>query len=192
MSCKKEHTQPSVVSSKEEIAFLDAFLRSQFEPAVVSLHPLVIEEQPSVEMLADGENYARFQEGLMEQWKHKSRSYTEAVKDFCAKNDPSSKPGTICHPTVKHILISRSEMKLLFDKERKKEEKDGWSLFYEKYPHSPGIITLSLPGFSRDGKTAVIYMGNQSHWLAGHGGIYVYQNKNGEWKQETELPEWIS
>ena len=57
----------------------------------------------------------------------------------------------------------------------------GWKKFYKSYPDSPGIITISRPGFSRGGKIAVIYMWNQVADLSGRGRIFVLENRNGKW-----------
>jgi hypothetical protein len=74
------------------------------------------------------------------------------------------------------------------------EGKDGWQEFYKFHPKSPGIITLSRPGFSKDGGLAVIYMGNQANWLVGGGRIHVLEKKEGKWVKRLMFigPQWVS
>ncbi len=92
--------------------------------------------------------------------------------------------------SIKHVAITDRQLKELFGI----NGKNGWEEFYKIYPKSPGIITLSRPGFSNNGTLAVIYMGIQSNGLAGYGQIYVLEEKEGKWVElKTQIgPSWIS
>ena len=57
-----------------------------------------------------------------------------------------------------YVLLSQSEMGQIFGQNR-----DGWQLFYERYPDAPGITTLSKVGFNNTLDQALVYVGTMSH-----------------------------
>lgn len=88
-----------------------------------------------------------------------------------------------------HVVLSPSESEDLF----RTPGGGGWDRFYERYPDSPGIITLSLPGLSADGTVAAIHLADQRHGLAGAGKICVYRKMNAMWvKDDFEIYLWVS
>ena len=48
----------------------------------------------------------------------------------------------------------------------------GWETFYKNYPSAPGITEVSRVGFNKSFDQALVYVGTQSHYLAG-AGYYV-------------------
>lgn len=71
---------------------------------------------------------------------------------------------------------------------------DGWDRFYAKYPNSPKIITISRVGFNQRGDVAMVYVGEQRHWLAGGGQICVLRKQKGKWMLTPAMigSVWIS
>ncbi len=86
------------------------------------------------------------------------------------------------------VLISNEEVNAIFSQ----ESEDGWELFYKKYPDSQGLMTLSAVGFNFAYTSAVVYMGNQSHWLAGAGYMIVLEKRDGKWVIIDQQMIWIS
>ncbi|HSV43940.1 MAG TPA: hypothetical protein VLJ10_05230 [Candidatus Bathyarchaeia archaeon] len=172
-----------------EALFVDYVLGEEYASSVTKAIPLVIEEGLSAGWLVTINSVEECTADLVQDEKNPDKKLMEAVQDFCAKNSQASTIDAIGPLTVKHIVMTKTQMDELFA-----DQGDGWDKFYQLYPESPGIITLSRPGFSADETLAVIYIGNQSHWLAGHGGIRIYRKKDGKWVDEREGlgPSWVS
>lgn len=86
-----------------------------------------------------------------------------------------------------YVLLTRAEMSKIFS-----QNQDGWQIFYEQFPGTPGITTLSQVGFNYTFDQALVYVGTMSHWLAG-AGYYVLLNKvNGAWVVDQQVMSWIS
>jgi hypothetical protein len=98
------------------------------------------------------------------------------------------------HPVSPHmdlgtayVLLTQEEMSKIFS-----QNQDGWQIFYEQFPGTPGITTLSQVGFNHTFDQALVYVGTMSHWLAG-AGYYVLLNKvNGAWVVDQQVMSWIS
>jgi len=86
-----------------------------------------------------------------------------------------------------YVLLSQSEMSQIFSQNR-----DGWELFYERYPDAPGITTLSKVGFNNTLDQALVYVGTMSHWLAGAGYYVLLKKSNGSWIVDQQVMTWIS
>jgi hypothetical protein len=184
--------QPEKPVSKavEGVSFVDAFLRLEFASHVSNGVPLVINHQLSIGIRHIYEDTAAFVADLIKDAERQDKRLVEAVKGFVSGNTGMNTIAALGELTVKYVVLTEKQETELFQT----KGKDGWDEFYKIYPKSPGIITLSRPGFSMDGNLAVIYMGNQTHWLAGHGRIHVFQREDGKWV-ETEMrigPEWVS
>ena len=114
----------------------------------------------------------------------------EALADYISKNragkfellDGLLKLG------APHRLISETEMTEMFagDCER------GWERFYRKYPGAQGDMTLSRVGFNKVRDTALAYIGNQSHCLAGAGYLVILKKRDGTWRVAEKRMVWIS
>lgn len=86
-----------------------------------------------------------------------------------------------------YVLLSQEEMSRIFS-----QNQDGWQVFYNRYPDTPGITTLSRVGFNDALDQALVYIGTMSHWLAG-GGYYMLLIKvNGSWHVDQQVMTWIS
>ena len=88
---------------------------------------------------------------------------------------------------VEYVLVSQEEMSQIFSQNR-----DGWVLFYERYPDTPGITTISRVGFNESLDQALVYIGTMSHWLAGAGYYVLLGKVNGAWIVEQQVMTWIS
>ena len=106
--------------------------------------------------------------------------------DFKTQNDQSYPLPDDFDLDVTHRLISQQEMTEVFS------EGDGWDEFYTKYPNSQGTMTLSRVGFNRKRDQALVYVGNQSHWLGGAGYYVLLAKENQVWAIQSEVMVWIS
>jgi hypothetical protein len=69
---------------------------------------------------------------------------------------------------------------------------NGWDLFYKNYPAAPGITELSLVGFNTAFDQALVYLGQQSNYLAGSGAYYLLVKADGVWTVSQTVMTWIS
>lgn len=194
IGCCGGHLPRQIVPRKlSEAEFINAFLHIHFADAVSEGFPLVINEQLSIEMLFSSGNISDFTADLIKEAKKQEHKLAEAVQDFCTKNSSEKNIKSLGKISIEHIVLMEHQLKDLFDA-KKEQGKDGWQVFYDTYPDSPGIITLSLPGFSADGTIGVIYMGNQRGWLVGHGRLYVLEKIGERWVKTDWLigPSWVS
>ena len=86
-----------------------------------------------------------------------------------------------------YVLLGQAEMTQIFSQNR-----DGWQLFYERYPGAPGITTLSRVGFNTALDQALVYVGTMSHWLAGAGYFVLLNKVDGSWLVDQQVMTWIS
>jgi len=114
-----------------------------------------------------------------------------ALEDFRAKNQEEHPLDSRLNLEVRYVLISKAEAKKLFEGGQSGPGK-GWDGFYAKYPRSQGIMTLSRVGFNEKRDQAVLYVGNQSHWLAGAGFYVFLAKKDGSWVILNRKMVWIS
>jgi len=92
---------------------------------------------------------------------------------------------------VNYYLMETDELQAIFDRDLNGGQ-DGWELFYSRFPDSPGITELSRVGFDPGMERALVYMGNQSHWVAGAGVFYLLEKQAGKWVIIDEVMVWIS
>lgn len=85
------------------------------------------------------------------------------------------------------VLLTAAEMHSFFE-----PSAGGWDAFYARYPESQGIMELSRVGFNAEMTQALVYVGNQSHWLAGAGFYYLLAKEGGTWKVVGQVMVWIS
>jgi hypothetical protein len=109
------------------------------------------------------------------------------VDNFRARNDASYPVSPRMDLGAPYVLLTRDQMTQLFN-----QNQDGWQLFYERYPGTPGITTLSRVGFNAAFDQALVYVGTMSHWLAGAGYFVLLKKVNGAWVVDQQVMSWIS
>jgi hypothetical protein len=86
-----------------------------------------------------------------------------------------------------YVLLTEENMRQIFN-----INQNGWDVFYADYPGAPGITTLSRVGFNDAMDQALVYVGTQSHWLAGAGYIVLLVKVEGVWVIDQQVMTWIS
>jgi hypothetical protein len=173
-----------------EVEVVASLLQQDYGDSISNNIPLVLQESLSVSGLTIWETHEQLTKSLLSQASEQAPA--DLIRDFCDKN---GKPQPVW-PELKArkpvVLLTQAELNDFFPEQDTKQ--DGWDRFYAKYPKSPGIITVSRVGFNRKGDLAMVYLGIQSHWLAGHGSICVLRKRDGKWVHEPVGigPLWVS
>jgi hypothetical protein len=84
------------------------------------------------------------------------------------------------------IFISRGEFNKIFQNVK------GWDSFYEKYPNSAGIISISRVGFNRNRTQAILGFSYQAGWLWGKGYRIFLTKDEGKWIVKEQDMLWVS
>ncbi len=108
------------------------------------------------------------------------------IVDFIAKNTESYSLKNFINQRADYLLVNSDEINLIFG-----NPENSWERFYEEYPDSDGIITLSRAGFNEKKNQALVYVANQ--WEDNLGtGIYYFLERQKEnfWSIKNEVPIW--
>jgi len=111
----------------------------------------------------------------------------ETIEDFEKKNEEKGELARRLALTVKYVLLGNQSQATSPEDYTKQ-----WKEFYEKYPNSPGIISLSRVGFNSNKDQAVVYVANSCAGLCGKG-YYVFLMKSDKgWIVQKEMMLWVS
>ena len=81
-------------------------------------------------------------------------------------------------------IVSHAEIERAFDVPAPTEPASlewRWEGFYRAFPGAWGRVRLSVPGYSKSGSTAVVYLETGRGALSGWGGYLLLQRKSGGW-----------
>jgi hypothetical protein len=101
----------------------------------------------------------------------------ETVASFAVRSATSHALSANMDLGAPYTLVSDAQMQAIFSSSR-----DGWQLFYEKYPDAPGTMLLSRVGFNATGDQALVSWRLQWQWLAGDGGFLLLTKVAGAWQ----------
>lgn len=164
----------------ERYAVYSALLRETFNDKKIAL--LVIAEKTDEDFNEDdtGKRWDYIRAGL-------APVSQETIDDFKKNNaQPSVLSNKFTVPT-KVVLVAKNEIDRFFA-----EGGGWWPAFYQQYPDSPGLITLSNVGFNPEKNQAILYIGYQCDGLCGQGHYVLMVKANGNWKVEKRVMTWIS
>ena len=148
-----------------EVDVITALLSSQYAKAIARKKPLVIDEMTIAET-HPFERFARDKpEGLP----------ASAIHDYLRRNAKALRLGSELGPLIPVRFLSSADLKQIF------ADDDGWKRFRRYFPGSPGSIQISRVGFSKDGGHAILYLGQQSDWESGIGGVWYLRKENDRW-----------
>ena len=169
----------------EEYAVYSALIQSMYVDAGTSFgggrpELIVIQDQTQ---LGPVTTLSETLEGISHAWPDLP---DETLTDFETKNKSPQALKPLFSLDVEYAFFSDKEMDEIF------LNSSGWDTFYEKYPHSQGILTLSRVGLDRSLDTAVVCVGNQMHWVAGQGYYVLLEKVTGRWEVRGKQMTWIS
>lgn len=166
---------PDAAREEERVytALIEAFYPSDL---------LIIMEKTQTDVVdpATEEIYQRIEDTLLD-------LSAETLDDFKSRNDSSYPLKASMILETRYLLLSEKDRQDLF-----RINQSGWDVFYNRYPEAPGILTLSRVGFNERLDQALVYLGIQSHWLAGSGTFYLLNKVDGEWVIEQQVMTWES
>lgn len=181
MGTRSPTTSPTLtpkpdVNLEEERVY--AALMDKYYPAEL----LVIMNKTQTDLVdpASDEIYQQIEESLQ----HLS---ADTLSDFKTRNESSYSLKASMILGRRYLLLSEKDKQELF-----KVNQSGWDVFYNRYPDAPGIITLSRVGFNEQMDQALVYLGIQSHWLAGSGKYFLLKKVDGMWIIDQQVLTWVS
>ncbi len=171
-------TPPADQIKLEEQAVYAALLKDMFNAPMVVLMEKTATDPGGVE------NTASTVESAMKNLPGIDKA---TVDDFKARNNQSYPLSADMNIGVKYVVLTQTEMNQFFG-----PNQDGWEAFYKNYPDAPGITSLSRVGFNPTYDQALVYIGTQSHYLAGAGYYALMVKVNGTWTVSIKSMTWIS
>jgi hypothetical protein len=162
----------------EEYEVYSALIQSVYNNALIVIEDTTAQPDSGLFSPTDAVRFMR------NQWRELG---DDILSDFQTKNEKPSVLERRFTLSVRYAFISKQEIESIFS-----DNNSGWDDFYAKYPGSQGILTLSRVGFNEAKDTAVLYAGNQSHWVAGEGNMVLVKKTAGRWTVQGEAMMWIS
>lgn len=169
--------------AEEEYAVYGALIDAMYVDAIEGVELVVISDHT-----VTGDYPGGSLDSTLEHVRGKLQQKLEpkTIDDFRLKNKQTYKLSRKVPLKVKYILLSKEEHEGIF------EEGGGWKQFYATYPKSQGVMTLSRVGFNTETDQALVYVGNQSHYLAGTGYYVLLAKEDGVWVVQDQVMAWIS
>ena len=162
----------------EEVAVYAALIQSMYTADMLVIMDTTATDPGGVE------NTGQFIQMVLKNMKGIS---TETTDSFSARNEAAHSLRADMELAIPYTLLSEAEMREMFN-----VNQNGWQEFYNRYPSAPGIITLSRAGFNTAADQALVYIGNQGHWLAGAGYYVLLKKVDGAWIVDQKVMSWIS
>ncbi len=154
---------------------------------------LVVREVASIKEIRFTNNHEQFAAKLRKEAQDRDPALKEAVEDFLKKNQSDTKLVLPTNALKKVELVSDSVIEEIFSN-RPNGTTNGWTLFYQRFPDSGGLITLSRVGMDSKGKVAIVYLGRHELPLSGEGHIRILKREGNKWVLYYEPigPGWVS
>jgi hypothetical protein len=67
-----------------------------------------------------------------------------------------------------------------------------WQQFYKRYPHTQGLVSFSLPGYSLDRSYAIVYFEYTYAGTDGSGSLFLLRKVGHGWQVERTVGGWVS
>src|SRR6185312_5949100 len=154
---------PAVSTGDPELDPLVSFLKAHFAEEIKAGKNLVIESRTDLHLVHLGSSYPEFVESLLKE--ASDIVPDEMIRDFGDKNRRTHPVWPELTRLLAAELMGPEEGGAIFS-----EDADtNWRNFYEAYPGSAGLITVSRVGLSPDKKRALFYLGEVRGSQDGHG-----------------------
>ena len=113
-------------------------------------------------------------------------AYLDAFRDLLRRNLSRKRlPAGIACSHIK--VVSHERIEELFS-----HQASAWRAFYSAFPGAEGIDRISLPGYSGDGRRAVVYRDGSCGDLCGTGFLLLLRKHGSAWIVERSVGVWIS
>ncbi len=117
-------------------------------------------------------------------WRSILQIASDTHSDFTAKNAKRYPIVELGDLPFKYSLMESSEMIGQFPL-------GGWRKFYEAYPGSPGLLSLSRIGFGKEGKQALVYIAQAYGDDGGKGHLFLVKKESKGWKIQAHEVIWM-
>jgi predicted small lipoprotein YifL len=171
-------TPSATTMETEEAAVYAAVLQSMYPDSRLVLAEKTATDPGGAENTASVLEFALKQMGEVD---------PQTAASFQVRNNAQYSLGPGMNIGLEYVLLTEDNMRQIFN-----VNQNGWDAFYADYPGAPGITTLSRVGFNDAMDQALVYIGTQSHWLAGAGYIVLLKKVNGAWVVDQKVMTWIS
>ncbi len=169
----------AVSTGDPELDPLVSYLKAHFADEIKAGKSLTIESRTDLHLLHLGSSYPEFIESLLEEASASASGTVpdELIRDFGDKNRRSHPVRPELTRLLPAALMAPEEGGAIFS-----EDPDtNWQNFYEAYPGSIGLLTISRVGLSRDRTRALFYLGEVRGAADGHGQLHLLENEGDEW-----------
>jgi hypothetical protein len=107
------------------------------------------------------------------------------IDDYIAKSQVSKQLSRDFRLKLPYLLFTKEDEQLF--------EPDGsWDRYFQKYPDSGGLITLSAVGFNSEKSQAFVYAARTCGRLCGRGFMVVLTKEGDIWSIRARLDRWIA
>jgi hypothetical protein len=166
---------PALSTGDPELDPLVSYLKTHFAEEIKAGKKLVIESRTDLHLVHLGTSYEEFVESLLRE--ASTIVPDEMIRDFGDKNQRSHPVWPELTRLLPAELMGPDEGGAIFS-----EDADtNWQNFYEAYPGSAGLITISRVGLSRDRTRALFYLGEVRGSTDGHGQLHLLEKEGDEW-----------
>jgi len=166
---------PAVSTGDPELDPLVSFLKAHFAEEIKAGKKLVIESRTDLHLVHLGSSYPEFVESLLKE--ASDIVPDEMIRDFGDKNRRTHPVWPELTRLLAAELMGPEEGGAIFS-----EDADtNWRNFYEAYPGSAGLITVSRVGLSRARTRALFYLGEVRGSQDGHGQLHLLEKEGDEW-----------
>jgi hypothetical protein len=88
-------------------------------------------------------------------------------------------------------VVASAKIEEIFKREQ--SVPPGWNAFFEEFPKAVGLVKISLPALSQDGRKALVYMETSCDVLCGAGFyLELMRPEGGEWRVTHQETAWMS
>jgi hypothetical protein len=165
----------AIATGDPELDPLVSYLKAHFAEEIKAGKKLVIESRTDLHLVHLGSSYPEFVESLLKE--ASDMVPDQLIRDFGDKNRRTHPVWPELTRLLPAELMGPDEGGAIFS-----EDADtNWQNFYDAYPGSAGLITISRVGLSRDKTRALFYLGEVRGSEDGHGQLHLLEKEGDEW-----------
>lgn len=180
------HSRP-VPFNSEEFAVYNAVIRKTYTRP--ETRRVVVEDRTEIYPFDRAElNVKKQTASIMKAFAAWAIQKETVANYFAANKAPSHLEDHFDLPLPVVLFSSKDRYNL----SRDRRALDFWTIFYERYPHSTGILAVSRVGFNSTKEQAFVYVRDACGSLCGGGSYYLLSKTSGRWRIAAVLQLWMS